>query len=304
MAHSDATFQPQVAELALLLLTIFWGSTFLVTKRLLVSTSPGIFLSIRFVLAALVMLLVWWMTRPGLRARAQPGIWRDGTRLGLALASGFLLQTIGLRYTTPARSGFLTGLTVLFVPLVAHFALGRHVGRMVWVGVALAIVGMAVMTRPFDGAVTPLMRVGDALTVGCAIAFAAHITWTSEWSIRYPLAPFLLVQFLVVIVCSLLVTAFEPLRMGPALPVTAVVVYTGVLMTAGAIYLQTWAQRRTQAVRAALIFSLEPVFAGLFAWGIGGDHIAAAEWIGGGVIIAGVLVGELTPRGTPASGAH
>jgi drug/metabolite transporter (DMT)-like permease len=192
----------------------------------------------------------------------------------------------------------------LFVPLVAHFGLGRPVARATWIGVALAIVGMAVMTRPFDGAVTPAMRVGDALTIGCAVAFAAHIVWTAEWSTRHALAPLLFVQVLVVTAGSLVLAAFEPRQVGPRGELVAIVVYTGVVMTAGAFFVQTWAQRHTTAVRAALIFSLEPVAAALFAWWLGGDRIAAAEWIGGAVIVGGVLLGELTPRGTPASGAR
>ncbi len=289
-----------MAELALLLLTIFWGSTFLITKRLLAASSPGIFLSLRFALAALTLGLVWWLTQ----ARPRAGLVRDGVRLGLALTGGFILQTIGLRYTSPARSGFLTGLTVLFVPLVAHFGLGKPVHRATWAGAALAIVGMAVMTRPFDGSVSAAMRLGDALTVGCAIAFAAHIVWTSEWALRHPVAPFLFVQVCVAAVASLGVVAFETPRVGSPVQLAAVVGYTGVVMTAGAIFLQTWAQRHTTAVRAALIFSLEPVFAALFAWLAGGDHIVAAEWVGGAVIIAGVLLGEITPRESQASAAR
>jgi drug/metabolite transporter (DMT)-like permease len=307
---SDATFLIQVAELALLLLTIFWGSTFLVTKRLLETTSPGIFLSLRFALAALTLAIIWRVSRPKLTA----GIFRDGIRLGSALAAGFLLQTIGLRYTSPTRSGFLTGLTVLFVPLVARFGLGKPVARAVWVGATLAIVGLAVMTRPWSyaagGAAGAALLVGDGLTVGCAIAFAAHITWTSEWALRHPIAPFLFVQVALVTVVSLVLTvvwsAFEAPRVGPPATLAAVVAYTGALMTAGAIFLQMWAQRHTTAVRAALIFACERVFAALFAAWLGGDRIALAEWVGGGIILAGVVYGELPVirRGTAASDAR
>jgi drug/metabolite transporter (DMT)-like permease len=303
---SDATFHIQVAELALLLLTIFWGSTFLITKRLLETTSPGIFLSLRFALAALTLAIVWRLVRPKLT----PGIFRDGIRLGSALAGGFVLQTIGLRYTSPTRSGFLTGLTVLFVPLVARFALGKRVARAVWVGATLAIAGLAVMTRPWSQATGGAMLVGDALTVGCAIAFAAHITWTSEWAHRHPIAPFLFVQVALVTVVSLLLTvvwaAFEAPRVGAPATLAAVVGYTGALMTAGAIFLQMWAQRHTTAVRAALIFACEPVFAALFAAWVGGDRIVLAEWVGGAIILAGVVYGELPPirRGSRASVAR
>jgi drug/metabolite transporter (DMT)-like permease len=295
-----------VAELALLLLTIFWGSTFLITKRLLEHTSPGIFLSLRFALAALTLAVIWRLTRP----RTAPGLVADGLRLGSALGLGFVLQTMGLRYTTPTRSGFLTGLTVLFVPLVARFALGRRVAVTTWVGATVALVGLAVMTQPWRGEVALSVLVGDALTVGCAIAFAAHITWTSEWAARHPVAPFLFVQVALVTVMSLALAAaeagFEAPHVGPPATLALVVGYTGAVMTAGAIFVQTWAQRHTTAARAALIFACEPVFAALFAAIVGGDRIARPEWLGGAIILAGVVFGELGPRrpGSPASDAR
>ncbi len=293
-----------MAELALLLLTIFWGSTFLLTKRILATTSPGVFLSLRFGLAAVAMGIVWWLVHRRRPVRLTPGLWRDGTLLGLTMAGGFLLQTIGLRYTTAPRSGFLTGLTVLFVPLVARFGMKKPVAPATWIGVSLALVGLAVMTRPFDGSVTTAMRFGDTLTLGCAVAFAAHLVWTAEWSARHALPPLLLVQILVVLVGALVLAAFEPRQVGPAPDLIAVVVYTGLVMTAGAFFLQTWAQRHTTAVRAALIFALEPVFAALCVWLVGGERIPAAEWIGGAVIVAGVVFGEITPRGRAASAAR
>jgi drug/metabolite transporter (DMT)-like permease len=281
-----------VSELALLLLTAFWGSTFWFTKHLLASTSASVFLALRFGLAAAVVGGVW-LARRSPRSR---GLLRDGVWLGIAMACGFLLQTQGLRYTTPARSGFLTGLTVLFVPLIAHFVQRRPVGRATWAGVALALLGLAVLTRPFDGAVGPAVRLGDALTVGCAIAFALHILYTSEWAARHALAPLLLVQIVVTgVVAGVVPMAFEGVRVGPRGELVAMVVYMGLVMTVAAFFIQTWAQRRVSGPRAALIFALEPVSAALIAAGWGGDHIAAAEWLGGGMIVAGVAAGAISP---------
>ena len=109
-----------MADLALLALTLVWGTTFTLVKIALEGTSAGAFLSLRFGVAFLAALAIWLWRSP----RASPGLLRDGSLLGLAMFAGFALQTAGLRYTTPARSGFLTGLAVLFVPFIARFLIG------------------------------------------------------------------------------------------------------------------------------------------------------------------------------------
>src|SRR5689334_25424992 len=108
--------------------------------------------------------------------------------------AGFALQTWGLRLTTPARSGFLTGLSVLIVPFLARFLLRRRVPAAAWLGVALAVAGLLALTRPFAGGVAADVRAGDLLSVGCAVAFAFQIIFVSEWSPRHRLPTFTLVQ--------------------------------------------------------------------------------------------------------------
>lgn len=281
-----------MAELALLLLTVAWGSSFLIVKDLLRGTSVGVFLSLRFALAAAVMGVAWVMGR----SRPTPRLWRDGTWLGVFLLGGFILQTEGLRYTTPARSGFLTGLTVLLVPLVARFALGRHLPSRVWAASLVALAGLAVLTRPWDGAVGPDVRWGDALTVLCAASFALHIVFTGEWAARHAIAPLTVTQLAVVAAGATVLAAIEPARVGPPGRLAAVILFTALVVTALAYSVQTWAQRRVSAVRAALIFALEPVIAAAVAARWGRDPVTAWEWIGGVVIVVGVAVGELGPR--------
>jgi drug/metabolite transporter (DMT)-like permease len=280
-----------VADLALLVLTILWGTTFHFVKRVLEVASPGVFLAARFGVAALVLALAW------LASRARPGVrfLRHGLVLGAIMLLGFVLQTFGLRGTTPARSGFLTGLSVVIVPLVAHFAMGRRVRPSSWAGVALAVAGLALLTRPFADGVDAAVRVGDALTVGCAVAFALQIVLISEWSPRHPLVPFVLVQVLVTFAGAVLLLPLEGpfLRAGGLARLAATAVFTGVAMTACAFFVMNWAQRRTTAVRAALIYSLEPVVAALFSHWYGGEPLAAAEWAGGALIVVGVVAGEL-----------
>ncbi|HSN90906.1 MAG TPA: DMT family transporter [Anaeromyxobacteraceae bacterium] len=278
-----------MADLALLLLTLAWGTTFTFVKDVLEVASPGLFLAARFGVAAAVLAAVWAVRRD----RPTPGLWRHGLLLGLAMLAGFALQTLGLRFTTPARSGFITGLSVLVVPFLARFVLGRPVKGASWGGVALAVVGLGVLS--FAEGVTAEVRVGDLLTLGCALAYALQIVWTSEWAPRHPLAPFVLAQVLVTAVAAGLAVPFEGafLRAGGADRFAATVAYTGVVMTAGTFFVMNWAQRHTTAVRAALIFSLEPVSAALFSHLYGGEPLGPPVWIGGALIVAGVLLGEV-----------
>jgi drug/metabolite transporter (DMT)-like permease len=280
-----------VADLALVILTLFWGSTFTLVKVAMEIASPGVFLALRFGVAAAVLgLVALWR-----RDRIGPGFWRDGLLIGLFMFAGFAFQTIGLRFTTPARSGFITGLSVLLVPFITHFTLHRPVRWRAWIGVGLAVAGASLLARPFDEAAHPGQAFGDLLTTGCALAYALQIAFTSEWSHRHPLVPFTLLQVSVVMVGALLMIPLEGARLdaarGPEL--AGVVAFTGILMTAGAFFVMNWAQRHTTAVRAALIYALEPVTAALFSWYLIDEQLGAAGWLGGGLIVVAVLLGEL-----------
>ena len=278
-----------MADLALLLLTLAWGTTFLLVKNALATVTPGVFLLLRFAVATLAIGAVALLRG----ARPNPGLVRHGALLGLAMFAGFALQTIGLRSTTPARSGFLTGLSVLIVPFLARFLLGRRVHLAAWLGVGLAVAGLLALTRPFGGGVPAEVRAGDLLTTGCAVAYAFQIIYTSEWSPRHPLALLTLVQVGTTLALSALLLLAEPPRFAPSPAVWGTIVYTGFAMTAGAFFIMNWAQRHTTAVRAALIFSLEPVAAALFSHQFGGEPLGPLDWLGGGLIVLGVLAGEV-----------
>jgi drug/metabolite transporter (DMT)-like permease len=280
-----------VADLALLVLTLLWGTTFHFVKAVLAVASPGLFLAARFGVAALVLAAAWLIRRE----RPGPGLLRHAALLGLFMLAGFALQTLGLRHTTPSRSAFVTGLSVLAVPFIARFALARPVRSSSWGGVALAVLGLALLARPFEGGLESEVLLGDALTLGCALAFALQIAFTSEWAPRHPLVPFVLAQLLVALAGTLLAVRLEEpfLEAAGAARFAATVAFTGVAMTAAAFLVMNWAQRRTSAVRAALIFSLEPVAAALFSHFYGGERLVPAEWAGGALVVLGVVAGEV-----------
>jgi drug/metabolite transporter (DMT)-like permease len=282
-----------VADLALLVLTLFWGTTFHFVKGVLEFASPGVFLSARFATAVAVLgaVALWRRDKLG------PRFWRHGALLGVFLLLTFAFQTVGLRYTTPSRSGFLTGMSVLVVPFVSRFWLGRRVRSSSWVGVALAVGGLFALTRPFGGDVSAAVRLGDALTAVCALACALQIALMSEWAPHHPVVPFTVLQLAVTLAGALLLAVVETPRLAlsgaGAATFAGTVAFTGVVMTAGAFLIQNWGQARTTAVRAALIFSLEPVVAALFSHFYGGEPLAGLDWLGGALIVAGVAVGEL-----------
>lgn len=277
-------------ELALILLTLLWGTTFTFVKVAMEIASPGVFLALRFGLAAAVLAAVALVRRDPLG----PRFWRDGLVLGLFMLAGFAFQTAGLRFTTPARSGFITGLSVVVVPLITHFTLRRPVRLSTWAGVALAVLGAALLARPFGGAASPDQPLGDLLTLGCAAAYALQIAFLSEWSHRHPLVPFTLLQVSVVVVGALLMIPLEGARLdaGRWRELAGVVAFTGLAMTAGAFFVMNWAQRHTSAVRAALIYALEPVSAAGFSWAVLGEQLGPVGWTGGALIVLGVVAGE------------
>ncbi|HEY0712329.1 MAG TPA: DMT family transporter [Polyangia bacterium] len=279
-------------ELLLLLITVLWGTTFSLIKSALATTSPAALLVVRFAVATAAM----WIVTVASRTRSWPyarALFRDGIVLGLLLAAGFVLQTEGLARTTPARSAFFTGLTVLLVPFLGAAIYRRRIAGRAAAAAILATLGLGLLTHP--AARTPLVATlgGDLLSLGCALAFGLHILWTSEWSARHPLLPLTLVEIATAFVAMAGYGLTQPFRFVSTPALWATILFLGVGMTAAAFLLQNWCQRRVTPVRAALIFSLEPVVAAAFAWFHRGDRLTRLELVGGICVIAGVLLGEV-----------
>ena len=275
-----------MADLALLALALAWGTTFLLVKNALAGTAPGVFLALRFGLAVCIVGFVALVRRD----RPTPGLLRHGLMIGGAMFGGFAFQTLGLKYTTPARSAFITGLCVLIIPFLSQGLYKRAVGGFAWVGVLLAVAGLAML---YGDAISASMQLGDVLTAVCALCYAFQIVWTGEYSARHPLALLTLLELGTTCAGSLLLLPLEPVRLASTPALWGTVLFTGAVMTAGAFFLVNWAQRRTSAVRAALIFSLEPVAAALFSAAFGPEVLTRSMVLGGALILAGVLFGEV-----------
>jgi drug/metabolite transporter (DMT)-like permease len=271
------------ADAALVVAAFFFGTTFVVVQDAVERADPLPFLATRFLIAGAV-LAVLGRRRPG-----TPGELRHGVAAGAALLVGYVLQTIGLQYTTPSTSAFITYLLVVFVPLLSFVLLGRRPHSLTLVGLVLAVAGLVLLT---GGADATFGR-GEVLTLGCAVAFAAHIVILGETAGRHDPIRLTCVQVTTVGVACL---AASLVAGNVALPGSALAAaaFTGVFATALAFFAMVWAQRVVSPSRAALILLLEPVFAALLAWAAG-DGLPATTALGGLLILAAVVVAEVLP---------
>lgn len=291
------------ADLALVSVAFAWGASFVVIKGALEVAPPHWLLFLRFAVA--VMALVAFFPRAALSLTG-PGI-GVGLGLGALLWASFALQTVGLVYTTPAKSAFLTATYVPMVPVLHRVLFGARFTRPITIGIGLAFTGLALLARPVG---MDALNLGDVLTIGCALAFALHIVVLGRAAPRMAPAPLALLQLGVVAAISLpAALAFEAPAFAYPASFWSSVLFLGVVCSAFAFAVQTFAQRHTAPSRVALIFSLEAVFAALLSVLLMGERLTALEWLGGGLVVAGVLLAELTqaknliiPKGSADTG--
>jgi drug/metabolite transporter (DMT)-like permease len=266
---------------------VLWGSTFVVVKDAVERMPVMDFLAWRFAIAAVAMALV--------RPRAVLALDRRGRRagvlLGLALGAGYVAQTVGLERTPATVSGFITGLFVVLTPLSAGLLLRRPVGRAAWVAVALATGGLALLSlRGLS------IGSGEAITLICALAFALHIVGLGEWSTARDAAGLAVLQLTTVAVICIVGAAPDTLRPPPDAGVWGAVLLTALAATAVGFFVQTWAQAHLPPTRAAVVMTMEPVFAGVFGVAIGGDRLTARTIAGAMLVLVAMYVVELGPR--------
>lgn len=272
-------------DLALVVAAVCFGSTFLVVQDAVEDVEPVPFLAVRFALGALVL---WPLAR---RRPGSHGEWRDGLLAGLALLAGYVLQTVGLQYTSSATSAFVTYLLVVFVPVLGFLVFRRRPHPVTLAGIAVAIGGLVLLTDP--GGSGPGFGRGELLTLGCAVAFAGHVLILGETAHRHDPIRLAAIQVAVVAAgCSV-----PGLWMGGyalSAPAAGAAVATALFATGLAFVLQGTGQRTVPPARAALILLLEPVFAGLLA-GVTGDPLGAVQVAGAGLILGAVAISELVP---------
>jgi drug/metabolite transporter (DMT)-like permease len=300
------------ADAALLLVTLIWGATFVMVKDAVADFPVFSFLAIRFAFAtaALTPLLIWRRRQLAVRAPDGPFAgayaWHSARLRRLTLASlfiggalfaGYTFQTTGLKLTTPAKAGFITGLSVVIVPLGAALILRQMPSRNTWIGVGAATAGLALLSLTADLRI----ELGDLLVLACAFSFAAHILLTGRFAPRHDPLLLTLGQIVTVMLLSLAAALlFDARPDGLAAlfgrldgEVLFAAAFTGLLATAAAFGIQTLAQRFTTATHTALIFAAEPVFAGLFSFLLIGEMLGPRQVLGCGLILAGMVVAEM-----------
>lgn len=280
------------AELAIASVSFIWGATFVVVKSALADASTLVFLALRFALGTLLLLALFRLRRGSLDGFFQQ--WRGGLLCGFFLFIGYALQTAGLQTTAASKSAFLTGLFVVLVPLLSSVLRRRAPRPVESVGALLAIGGTALLT--LSPAAGFRLSSGDLLTIGCAVAFSAHMLAVERFSSPDGHQSLTLWQVLWVCVFSAAGCWWvEPPRLVPTPRLASALLITALLATAVSFALYTWAQARTTASRASLLFALEPVFAAVTAWFWSRESWSIRTFAGAALILGAILLVELKP---------
>jgi drug/metabolite transporter (DMT)-like permease len=286
----SARTRHRIAVATLIAITLIWGSTFVMVKEALDAVGPLTFVALRFWLAAAVLAVAF---APRLAALSRAEL-RAGALTGLALGAGYIFQTVGLQFTSSSKAGFITGLNVVIVPLVAAPLLGEKPRPAAAAGTLVAAVGLALLSLDARLRVQP----GDLWILACAFAFAFHIVGNGAYATRHDPLRLALVQLGTV---ALIATGAALTLERPSLALPAdtwfAIVFTGLVATALVFSLQLVAQQNVSAAQTALIFVLEPVFAALFGWLLAGEVLTGAQWAGSLLILAGMVASEVRGRG-------
>jgi drug/metabolite transporter (DMT)-like permease len=272
---------------ALVMVTACWGSTFFLIHDLLTRVPTLDFLAVRFTIASVTLVLL----APKALGRLTRESRRQAVVLGCLYGLAQILQTAGLARTPASVSGFITGMYVVATPLFAAVILRHRIGRLTWIAVVLATVGLGVLTLSGFS-----IGYGEALTLLAAMLYALHIVGLGAWSDPRQALGMAIVQLIVIAVICLVCTAPDGLVLPDRLGDWVSLLYMAVFAAAGAMIGQTWAQAHLPATRAAIIMSTEPVFAAGFAVLLGGESATVRMVFGGLLVLAAMVLAELAPR--------
>ena len=269
-----------VSTSTLVLITLIWGSTFVIVKETVATVPPPLLLALRFSVAAL--LFAWVRPR---RAALRPGL-----VLGVLAFLGFATQTLGLVNTTASKAAFITGLSVILTPLFSALWFRHNVPVRAYLAGGVALFGLGLMS--FTG--VQGVSAGDVWVLGTAVFYAFYILYLGEVAPRYGALELSAVQFWLMALLAWVWAAPQVGQLG-SLSAGSVwaIVYLGVAATALVSVLQVWAQRVVSAHVAALVFVLEPVFAAMFAYLMLGEALGAWGWVGAGLVGVAMLLSEL-----------
>ena len=287
---------PRRADLVLLVATLIWGTSFVVVKQTLAYATPLAFVAMRFGAATLLVAPLARLSAPFTRAELV-----GGALLGLQAGIGFLTQAVGLVTTTPSRSAFIVALSSVLAPVMAAAALRERPRWPLVAALAVAAVGVYYLTAPDAGG----LNRGDLWTLVTAVLFGSQIVTIAVLARRFDAWRLVWMQ---VAGTAALAWVGASLLEHPRVHWTGGFVlglaYATVFPTIIALALQLQAQRHMSSARAALIFCLEALCAAVTSWLIIGERLASLQWLGGGLILAGIVLAELPLRRQPSAVGH
>jgi len=288
MSNNVPKHKKFLADAGLFYAAAVWGATFFMVKDALAGIDPVTLVAYRFLIAGLIMLVFLIATkRPILKDL------RRGTVLALLLWSLYIPQTIGLGYTTASNSGFITGLFVIFVPIFMRSVVNRRPTVREWIASGVALVGLWILT----GGLTDF-NFGDALTLIATVTYALHVLFSDRY-MKGGMDPYIIScqQFLIIGLLSLLTGLIFGLDFGIHTTTAIwITLFLALFPTLSAFVIQMWAQRITTPVKVSLIFALEPVFAAIFAWTLGGEIPILHRTLGGLFVFAALVISGLPAR--------
>ena len=278
----------RLAPLTLLLVTAIWGWTFVLVKEGMTLTGPFTFLAGRFTLAFCLLSVLFRHSIRQIRVKALV----YGSLIGIALFCGYLFQTWGLVYTTAAKSGLITGLAVVIVPVLSFILFKERLGKVIWGGIFLALLGLVLLILG-KGRLTAI-NFGDLLTLVCTVGFAIHLLFIDRFVRSVDYRHLLVVQVGTVTLLSIVGTVlFETLPEAYPFALLQSVLITGLAATALALYVLNRFQIHSTAAYTAIILTMEPVFAGLFGFLLLGESLSKEQILGGVLIVAGMILPQV-----------
>ena len=291
MERERSTRRQVLADCTLIAVTFAWGSTFTLVKDIVEQVPPMLFLAVRLAIGAVALFLTITVLRRWRGFSMRELGW--GVLMGLAIGVGYAAQTIGIQYTTASNAAFITGMLVVIAPILGVFIVKQKPHRWAILGIVMATLGLALLSLNFEAGVK--INEGDAIVLVCAFAFAVQVVLVARASWGDPLR-LAMVQILVAGVINAVGSiTFEHQINGMRPELWAGTAFMGIVATAAAIGVQISVQSYTTVAHASLIYTLEPVFAAIFAYWLQGDRLGPIALGGAVLIIAGMLVAELGP---------
>jgi drug/metabolite transporter (DMT)-like permease len=278
---SSHALKIRLAPWALLSVSAAWGMAFVVMKDAIERQSVNNFLFTRFLLAVIVMVAL----KPSVIKKFNRDLLLRASAAGIFLGLGYIFQTLGLARTGAAITGFVTGLYVVFTPLLAYFFLKERITKMIWFCVAIATVGLGLLSiRGFS------VGFGEMLVLASAFFFGAHIIALGKWSSGRDVYAMTIIQLAMCAVLSGLASIPDGYSAPPDNGVWGVVIFTAVICTAVAFVVQTWSQAHMTTTKVAVILTMEVVFAAVFAMIFGGERLTLQATLGGVMVLIAMFM--------------